>query len=55
MKRWELMQDGEERTKIAKELCDKITEKMDCDDCPFTDNCSKGHNGIMHYFMEDVK
>ena len=36
-------------------LCTYISEKIeDCDYCPFTDRCRRGHNGVLDYLTEGV-
>ena len=55
MTRVEKLQDKNGILDIAKEICDLISEKIeDCEECPFTDRCSRGHNGVMDFLMEEV-
>ena len=56
MKRYEMLQDERKRHDVARDICDLISEKVeDCESCPFTDRCGRGHNGVLDYFMEDVQ
>lgn len=35
---------------IGMELCELISEAdVDCEDCPFTDKCSRGSNGAVNW------
>lgn len=55
MKRYELLQDERKRHDVAMEICDMISEVIeDCEECPFTDRCGRGHNGVFDYLMEEV-
>ena len=40
---------------VATVLCDDISDKVNCNDCPFTDRCRFGHNGVLDYLMEEVE
>lgn len=40
---------------VATVLCDVILDKANCDDCPFTDRCRFGHNGVLDWLNEEVK
>ena len=54
MTRVEMLQDKNGILDVAKEICDLISEKVDCEECPFTDRCSRGHNGVMDFLNEEV-
>ena len=41
---------------VATELCAAISDHIDdCEQCPFTDRCSCGRNGVLDYLMEEVE
>lgn len=40
---------------VATVLCEAISDKVNCDDCPFTDRCSFGHNGVLDWLTEEVE
>lgn len=41
---------------VATELCVAISDHIeDCEQCPFTDRCGRGHNGVLDYLMEEVQ
>lgn len=51
-----MLQDVETSARIfAEHMCDQISAKVECDDCPFTDRCGRGHNGVLDYLMEEVQ
>ena len=54
MKRYELLQDERKRHDVAMEICDAISGKMECEECPFTDRCFRGHNGVYDFLMDEV-
>ena len=54
MKRYELLREKDKVFYLSIKLCEKIAEKIDCKDCPFTDRCSRGHNGVMDFLNEEV-
>ena len=55
MTRVEKLQDKNGILDVAKEICDLISEKVDCEECPFTERCSRGHSGVLNYLMEEVQ
>ena len=55
MTRIELLQDEKKAQEIARHICDTISDKVDCNDCPFTDRCYSGHNGVLDYLTEEVQ
>ena len=55
MKRYEMLQDERKRHDVSMEICDMISEVIeDCEECPFTDRCFRGHNGVYDFLMEEV-
>ena len=40
---------------VATELCVYISDHIeDCEQCPFTDRCGRGHSGALDYLTEEV-
>ena len=54
MKRYELLSEKERVFDLSIEICNKISEKIECENCPFTERCKRGHNGVFDYLMEEV-
>ena len=54
MTRFEEMKDEKKLREIAKHICDVITEKADCDVCPFANRCYPGHTGSFYFLKEEV-
>ena len=51
-----MLQDVETSARIfAEHMCGQISAKVECDDCPFTDRCKRGTNGVYAYLMEEVE
>ena len=40
---------------VAALLCDAISDKVDCENCPATDKCRRGHNGMLDWLNEEVQ
>lgn len=40
---------------VVRYICDDIHFKVGCDRCPCSDRCSRDHNGIEDYLMEEVE
>lgn len=41
---------------MATEFCVEISDHIeDCEQCPFTNRCGRGHNGVLDYLTEEVE
>ena len=41
---------------MATEFFTYISDHIeDCEQCPATDRCGRGHNGVLDYLMEEVE